>query len=197
MHQVREAVRGGRRGGKRRVVVDLVERYWDEIEGDFRHYLSGLDALEWFRCRAYPECYPPGVYPWEQFIRLVVYCTKIQGSGMYHATLSDSDLVDRIYRDLIDKQSKKIVEKEEEPGVGHPPFRGYTREIEKLDDLIDVIMGLRAEMGQWKKNPPPTVRPLFPGEAAREKLAMRARRIRDEKIAASQERWRKRRAAGT
>lgn len=115
---------------------------------------------------------------------------------MYDATLSDPDLVDRIYQELNEKRSKKIVE-EESQNVGHPPIRGYTREIEKLDDLIDVIMGLRAEMGQWKRPAPPTLRPLYPGEAARERLAAYSRKKRDEKIAASQERWRNRRASGT
>jgi hypothetical protein len=182
-------------GGKRRVVIDIVNRYWDEIEGDFRSYFNGLDAKQWFRVRLFPHT-PEEIscYSWETFIRLAVYCTNIQGSALYDATLGDQDLIEEMYADLKEQQSsKRKPAASESPEIEErPPRRGYSREVEAIYDLIDNLVALRAEMGRWPQAQTARAfskRPWFPGEVAQEKMRLRARRNVNRAIAAAQAHW--------
>lgn len=109
---------------------------------------------------------------------------------MYDATLGDSGLIDDLYAQAVEKQSSKIKDREDDAPY-YPSRRGYTREVEATLDVADNLIALRAETGKWRPsstrfNP----RPLFPGEAVQDKLRARNRKIRDEKIAAAQGRWR-------
>jgi hypothetical protein len=186
-----EAAHRGGRGGKRRVLLDIIDRYWDEIDGDFREIL-GIDALDWFRCRFYPEHYPPGAYPWEQFIRYAVHCTNVQGSALY-----DETLVETMYQEMVIEQSSKIKKpKPDEVEEERPPRRGYTRLVEAIYDLTDNVVALRAEMGRW---PPAqtarafTKRPWFPAEKAQAMMRRRAKERVNAAVAAAQQRSRQRR----
>jgi hypothetical protein len=121
-----------------------------------------------------------------------VYCTNIQGSALYDATLGDKELIEQMYAEEIARISAKIVVKEEGEKEARPPRRGYTREVEALYDLTDNIVALRGEMGRWS---PTTTerqmskRPWFPGEVVAYRVRNRNRSKRDERIKASQQAW--------
>lgn len=99
-----------------------------------------------------------------------------------------------MYAEAVAEQSSKKRKVDKGPeDIYHPPRRGYTREVEKIDDLTDNIIALRAEMGKWRPSSTRyTPRPLFPTQAVEEMMRHRARTIRDTRIRESQERWRKR-----
>lgn len=134
---------------------------------------------------------------WDALIRHIVYCTNIQGSALYDATLGDQQLVDDMYEQLVEEQSSKR-KPVDENGVEiehHPPRRGYSREVEAIYDLTDNIVALRAEMGSWPRTQSAKMmskRPLFPVEAAQERMRARARKRRDDAISKAQARWRER-----
>jgi len=121
-----------------------------------------------------------------------VYCTNIQGSALYDATLGDKELIEQMYAEELARISAKIVVKEEGEKEPRPPRRGYTREVEALFDLTDNIVALRGEMGRWS---PTTTerqmskRPWFPGEVVAHRVRNRNRSKRDERIKASQQAW--------
>lgn len=119
--------------------------------------------------------------------------TNIQGSALYDASLGDPELVNQMYEQMVQEQSskrKKLREDAEEEE--NPPRRGYSREVEAIYDLADNIVALRAEMGRWPRTQTTRVmsrRPLFPAEAARQRMAARARKRRDAAIAKAQQQW--------
>lgn len=129
-------------------------------------------------------------YTWQGFLDYVVYCTNIQGSALYDATLGDKEMIEQMYAEEIERISSKRIAKNDEIDMA-PPRRGYTRAVEAIYDLTDNIVALRGEMGQWS---PITTerqmskRPEFPGEVVAERVRNRNRKKRDEKIAASQAR---------
>lgn len=109
---------------------------------------------------------------------------------MYDSALGDPELVDKIYKEEVEKQSSKRRVVETNDGDHHPPRRGYTREAELLQDLNDNMLAFRAESGHWKTSSVKfTTRPLFPAEAAQMRLRARAQSRRDAGIAAAQARW--------
>lgn len=183
---------GGGRGGKRGILLDIVDRYWDEIIGDFRKYFGGLDAGEWLRVRLFPHSEEEvSRYTWGDFLRLVVYCTNEHGSALFDSSLGDKDVIDELYRTALEEQSKKLKPKDE--GEYHPSRRGYTREVEATLEVADNVIALRAEMGKWKGSSTRfTPKPLFPAEAVQNRLKNRNRAIRDDRVAAAQARWSKR-----
>lgn len=132
-------------------------------------------------------------FSWDSFIRHMVYVTNIQGSAMYDATLGDNNLIDQIFDRLVEEQSKKIKSNPEDDDIlNRPPRRGYSREVEALYDLTDNIVALRAEMGKWSRMQTSRVmvkRPLFPAEAAQERMRKRAARRRENAIVTAQARW--------
>lgn len=131
------------------------------------------------------------MYSWEQFVRYSVYCVNEQGSALFDETQGDEGLIQQMFDQLKEKQSNKIRESDRDEVPYYPPRRGYTRAVEKLDDLADNIIALRAEQGQWRPSATKfTIRPLFPAEAAKEMMRNRNRKIRDSRIKEAQERWR-------
>lgn len=143
--------------------------------------MYGLD--EYHRC----------LYSWDAFLRHTVYVTNIQGSALYDVTLGDKELINQIFDQLVKEQSSKVkvVEKEKEIS-GRPPRRGYSREVEAIYDLSDHIVALRAEMGKWSGTATSRAmskRPLFPAEAAQERMRLRAKKRRDDAVAKAQARW--------
>ena len=148
----------------------------------------GLNAADWIRCRLFGE--DTSEYTWSRFLRLAHYCTQEYGTALFDVTLGDPELIEKMYKEELEKQSKKVKTPEADDDW-HPPRRGYTREVAAMLDVADNLIALRAEMGKWKgsstrMNP----RPLFPAEAVQERLRQRNRSIRDDRIAAAQKRWR-------
>lgn len=134
-------------------------------------------------------------FSWTEFINLTVYCTNIQGSALYDATLGDKELVDQMYEEELARNSAKVKERKTTELEARPPRRGYSREVEAIYDLTDNIVALRGEMGQWS---PTTTerqmskRPWFPAEIVQLRMRNRTRTIRDDKIAEAKARWRTR-----
>jgi hypothetical protein len=129
--------------------------------------------------------------PWGQFLRFSVYCTNIQGSALYDATLGEPQLIEDMYAEAIEEQSSKR-KKAKSDNTVHPPRRGYTREVEALTDLSDNIIALRAETGRWKPSSTKfSPRPLFPSEAVQERMRLRSQQRRDQAIEAAKARWTK------
>lgn len=129
-------------------------------------------------------------YPWEQFLRYAVYCTNEHGSALFDASLGDPDVLEDLYRQALEDQSRKLIKGEKEEY--QPSRRGYTREVEAILDVADNLIAMRAEMGKWKGSSTRfSPRPVFPAEAVQERLRNRNRAIRDDRIRAAQERWRK------
>lgn len=132
------------------------------------------------------------MYSWDAFIRHTVYVTNIQGSALYDATLGDDELITEIYHRLVEEQSSKTKKDQSEENSARPPRRGYSREVEAIYDLSDHIVALRAEMGKWSRTQTSNAmvkRPLFPAEAAQERMRLRARKRREEAVAKAQARW--------
>lgn len=154
-----------------------------------------LEAKDWFRCRLYEtDEYAKCVYSWDAFVRHVVYVTNIQGSALYDASLGDPALVDQMFDEMVQEQSskRKKLREDSEEEIGTPPRRGYSREVEAIYDLTDNIVALRAEMGRWPRTQTSRMmsrRPLFPAEAARQRMDARAKKRRDAAIAAAQARY--------
>lgn len=107
-----------------------------------------------------------------------------------------------MYQEAVRKQSSKVVEKAPDARPDElewrPSRRGYSREVEAIYDLTSNIVALRGEMGHW---PATTTerqmpkRPWLPSELVDEMMRARSRAIRDEKIAASQQRHKERKEA--
>lgn len=157
----------------------------------------GIDALDWFRSRFYPERYLPGAYPWEQFIRYAIHCTNIQGSALYDSSLGDEQLVEKMYEEAKAEQSAKIKKSSEKSdGLEYrPPRRGYSRVVEAIYDLTDNVVALRAEMGRWPPSQTTKAfvkRPWFPAEMVQDRMRKRARKNVNRAIAAAQARWQER-----
>jgi hypothetical protein len=137
-------------------------------------------------------------YAWTTFINNCVYCTNIQGSALYDATLGDKEMIDQMFEDAKARQSMKIKEVEKPEEEWRPSRRGYTREVEALYDVASNIVALRGELGKWNRttsmNQMPR-RPWMPQEVVEARMAHRSRTIRDEKIKAAQQRHRERRLA--
>lgn len=108
---------------------------------------------------------------------------------MFDATLGDPDVIEELYKQALEEQSKK--QKKGQQDEYQPSRRGYTREVEAALDVADNLIALRAEMGKWKGSSTRfSVRPLFPSQAVQDRLRNRNRAIRDDRIAAAQARWR-------
>lgn len=98
-------------------------------------------------------------------------------------------MLNDLYEEEKRKQSAKIKDPDADKPY-HPSRRGYTREVEATLDVADHLVALRAELGKWRGSSTRfSPRPVFPAEAVQEKLRMRNRTIRDEKIKAAQARW--------
>lgn len=114
---------------------------------------------------------------------------------MYDATLGEEELIVQIFNQLVEEQSSKIKKTEEElEKTSRPPRRGYSREVEAIYDLSDHIVALRAEMGKWSRTQTSRAmskRPMFPAEAAQERMRLRAKRRREDAVAKAQARWQK------
>lgn len=134
-------------------------------------------------------------------MRHTVYVTNIQGSALYDSTLGDEELIVQIYEQLVEEQSSKMRKSEEEKDISsRPPRRGYSREVEAIYDLSDHIVALRAEMGKWSRTQTSRAmskRPLFPAEAAQERMRLRAKRRREDAVAKAQARWRQQHGDGS
>lgn len=118
-----------------------------------------------------------------------MYCTNEHGSALFDSTLGDPELLEEMYKNAVKEQSSKL-RKDESAEEYHPARRGYTREVEATLDVADHLVALRAELGKWRGSSTRfSPRPVFPAEAVQEKLRMRNRTIRDEKIKAAQARW--------
>lgn len=130
-----------------------------------------------------------------------MYVTNIQGSALYDATLGDEQLVEQIYEQLVGEQSSKIKKPEEDiENSARPPRRGYSREVEAIYDLSDHIVALRAEMGKWTRTATSRAmskRPLFPAEAAQDRMRLRAKRRREDAVAKAQARWQQQNGDGS
>ncbi|QFP94186.1 tail assembly chaperone [Mycobacterium phage JoieB] len=180
--------------GKRGILLDIIDRYWDAIEGDFQAILHA-DAGEWFRCRLFGE--DTSRYSWDKFLRNAVYCTNEHGSALFDATLGDQDVIDELYEKAVAEQSSKRKKPDSEDEY-QPSRRGYTRQVEATLDVVDNLIALRAEMGKWKASSTRfSPRPVFPAQAVQDRLRKRNRAIRDDRIAKAQERWRKKRDGTT
>lgn len=120
-----------------------------------------------------------------------MYCTNIQGSLLYDATLGDKELIEAMYADELERISSKRVTRKDEESEYRPPRRGYTRTVEAIYDLTDNIVALRGEMGRWSPSHTEramTKRPWFPAEVVATRVRNRNRTMRDAKIRAAQER---------
>ena len=124
-----------------------------------------------------------------------MYCTNIQGSALYDATLGDKELIDQMYAEAMAKQSAK---RREEPKPveeeSRPARRGYSREVEAIYDLTDNVVALRGELGRWPRTTTErqmTKRPWFPAEVVADRMRHRARQKRDSAIVAAQAAWSK------
>lgn len=123
-----------------------------------------------------------------------MYCTNIQGSALYDATLGDKQLIEAMYEEELKRISAKVVVKKAEEMEARPPRRGYSREVEAIYDLVDNIVALRGEMGRWSPSHTERAmpkRPWFPAEVVATRVRNRNRTIRDQKIAQAQARNRK------
>ena len=114
-----------RRGsGKSARILDLIDHYWDQIEGDFATILHGTDAGAWIR----------GERPWPQFLN---YCNTIaqeQGGRLWAAQLSDSR-----FDDELEEQIAKSTDD------ARPPLEGDTaivRAIRVLSNDIRLLIRL-------------------------------------------------------
>lgn len=152
-----------------------------------------MDAKDWFRVRLFPtDEYTRSKFSWESFLRLAVYCSNIQGSALYDATLGDDSLIEDMYRDAVREQSAKRKKPVSEHLEQRPPRRGYTREVEAIYDLHDSIVALRAESGRWSCTQAERLaarRPWFPAEVVADRMRARARARRDAAITAAMKRW--------
>jgi len=136
-------------------------------------------------------------YSWQDFLDHLVYVTNIQGSALYDATLGDKELIETMYADELERISSKLVSKKDSDKEARPPRRGYTRTVEAIYDLVDNVVALRGEMGQWSPTSTQrqmSKRPWFPAEVVAERVRNRNRSIRDAKIAQAQARSRARNA---
>lgn len=148
-----------------------------------------MNALDWFHSRLHGG--DPSRFTWEQFLRNAVYCTNEHGSELFNATLGDEDTLEDMYKKALEEQSRKL--KKSDQDEYRPSRRGYTRVVEATLDVADNIIALRAEMGRWKgSSTRMSPRPVFPSTAVQDRLTRRNRAIRDDRIAASQARWRQR-----
>lgn len=80
-------------GKKSTRILDLIEHYWDQIEGDLARHMGGVDARDWIR----------GDRPWAQFL---VYCDDIaqhEGGRLWAAQLSDERFDAEIERMLAER----------------------------------------------------------------------------------------------
>lgn len=122
-----------------------------------------------------------------------MYCTNIQGSGLYDATLGDEELIAQMFEEAKAKQSSKMKAPEHKPEMEYrPPRRGYSREVEAIYDLTDNIVALRGEMGRWPRTTTTSAmskRPWFPGELVQEKMRRRAKAHVSSAIERAQARW--------
>ncbi len=126
-----------------------------------------------------------------------MYCTNIQGSALYDATLGDKELIEQMYEEELARISAKLVSKEEREKEHRPPRRGYTRTVEAIYDLVDNMVALRGELGRWSPSSTERAmskRPWFPSEVVAHRVRNRNRTIRDAKIKASQQAWAQRNA---
>lgn len=120
-----------------------------------------------------------------------MYCTNIQGSALYDVTLGDEDLINDLYEKAKKEQSAKLKPVDEPNVKRHKPRRGYSREVEVLQDLVDNVIAFRAEAGKWKASSVKySARPQFPADAVRELMTARARARRDAAIVKAKSHWR-------
>lgn len=93
-----------------------------------------------------------GTRPWDQFLVYAAYVSRIDGSRLWAAQLSD----DR-FLPVIEKQLKEMKE------PARPALSGYSREVDGLFRVATELRLLRAEMGKWG-SAPPILGPVFPSE---------------------------------
>lgn len=138
---------GDRRGagGKSSVILDLIEHYWDQIEGDFATELHGLDARDWIRGRR----------PWDQFLNYCTTVARTPGTQLNAAQLND----DRYLAEF-----KKLLD--EAPAVSRPPIEGHTRLIQAIYMLANEV---RAQTRQLAKvDLRPILGPEMPADRLRD-----------------------------
>lgn len=113
----------GRGAGKKSArILDLIDNYWDQIEGDFSHLHGGVDARDWIR----------GQRPWAQFL---VYCDDVaqrEGGRLWAAQLADERYDAEIERILAERGDRKI----------RPGLEGDTAEVKAIRLLSNDIRRL-------------------------------------------------------
>lgn len=112
---------GGRRGGggKSAVILDLIEFYWDQIEGDFAAELHGVDARDWIR----------GQRPWDQFLNYCVTVARTPGTRVNAAQLNDDRYLPEFERMLAESGD----------GPARPPIEGHSRLVQSIYMLINEV----------------------------------------------------------
>ena len=116
-------------GGKSIATLDLIEHYWDQIEGDFA-YLLHIDARDWVR----------GLRPWDQFYTYCQTIAQIPGSRLRAAQLSD----DRYLAEV-----ELMMERNEMDATQtRPPMENFTPEVEALYMVANDIRLLIRAMTQ-------------------------------------------------
>ncbi len=114
------------KGGKSARILDLIDNYWDQIEGDFAHHLNGIDARAWVR----------GERHWDQFLNYCITVAQIDGSQLRSAQLRD---------DRYDDEIEKILDSQ--PDNPRPPLEGDTAEVRELRAVRNDIRLLIRALG--------------------------------------------------
>lgn len=144
---------GGRRGasGKSSVILDLIDHYWPQIEGDFARGGYG-DARDWIR----------GLRPWDQFLNFCRDIAQTSGTRLRAAQLNDPRFEDEW----------ELLLEEDKFATSTKPFRpsweGFSPEIEAMYDLSDDIRLLVKVMSHSEI--PFRARPESPVDRAKVKL---------------------------
>jgi hypothetical protein len=117
-----------RGSGKSARIFDLIDCYWDLIEGDFAKYLH-VDARDFIR----------GTRPWPQFL---TYCAAIaqEEGGRFWA----AQLLDPRHESEIEKKLTEAADR----GANRPPLEGHTGEVKALYLVANQIRLLIQAMTQ-------------------------------------------------
>lgn len=113
------------RGGKSARILDLIENYWDLIEGDFAKYLH-VDARDFVR----------GTRPWGQFLSYCSTIAQVEGGRFWAAQLNDP------------RHEEEVAKKMAEQTSDRPPLEGHTAEIRALYLVANQIRLLIQAMTQ-------------------------------------------------
>jgi hypothetical protein len=85
---------------------------------------------------------------WDQFLRHYETFTKIRGSYLWAAQLTDPELI---------AEMVALPEKEWSSGSGPPPLFGWNDLLDKLTDVCDQLIASRAQDDKVKFMPRPVV----------------------------------------